>query len=99
MKKLLVISTAVAMLSLSGAAYGPTNSSTQVQVATFLPRRRMFKLALRTVRPRFKNSPLLALRVMPRVGLSTVALKSRLAPSAAARPPSRSALNPRSLNL
>ena len=33
MKKLLVISTAVAMLSLSGAAYA--NSSTQVQVATF----------------------------------------------------------------
>ncbi len=36
MKKLLVISTAVAMLSLSGAAYAghTTNSSTQVQVAT-----------------------------------------------------------------
>ena len=40
MKKLLVISTAVAMLSLSGAAYAghTTNSSTQVQVATLFER-------------------------------------------------------------
>ena len=40
MKKLLVISTAVAMLSLSGAAYAGShnfgNSSTQVQAGTFL---------------------------------------------------------------
>jgi hypothetical protein len=35
MKKLLVISTAVAMLSLSGAAYAG-NRSTQVQAGTFL---------------------------------------------------------------
>jgi hypothetical protein len=35
MKKLLVIPTAIAMLSLSGAAYAG-NKSTQVQVGTFL---------------------------------------------------------------
>ena len=48
MKKLLVISSAIAMLSLSGAAYAGAlqsgNSSTQVQVGTFLTAQSNFQL-------------------------------------------------------
>ncbi len=43
MKKLLVISSAIAMLSLSGAAYAG-NSSTQVAVHTFLTAQNNFQL-------------------------------------------------------
>ena len=44
MKKLLVISSAIAMLSLSGAAYAGNGSSTQVGVHTFLTAQNNFQL-------------------------------------------------------
>ena len=74
MKKLLVISSAVAMLALSGSAYAG-NRSTQVGIGTFFTAQNNFQLGNHNKSTQVAVHTAFTARTLPRLGGGTRALK------------------------